>query len=450
MYAWEAIQNAINYIEDRLSEEIKMETLSRVASLSPYYFQRLFKRLVKKPVNEYVKLRRLANASEVLKNKDKRIIDVALDFGFSDHSSFTRSFKEVYGITPEEYRSRPVILSQFIKPDLLLNHVIVDENVPLISDGIVIEVTRRKLNVTRKFIGIAGEVPITELTEGKATGIATTGVIWDNFHHLKTTIPHLLPNGNEFGAIYMGDAREGCCTYFAGAEVIGNVSIEEYVSYTLPCGEYIICCFEAENFNELTGSAIFKASSFMNKWMRKHSLVCGDFTAELYYNTDPDACYMEIWLPLNSSQRDMRIRETCDITNGSKTPSLDSIGNYVNSPLWDKLCKYVEMEYQSKPVLEFSKCSMQFGWNVKYKKAGRTLCTLYPMEGYYIALVVIGERERMETELLLPIFTEYLQQLYHNTKTGMGQKWLMINVIDEAVLEDVKQCIAIRRGIKKK
>lgn len=450
MYAWEAIQNAINYIEDKLSEEIKMETLSRVSSLSPYYFQRLFKRLVKTSVNEYVKLRRLAKASEVLKDKSKRILDVALDFGFSSHSSFSRSFKEVYGITPEEYRSRPVILSQFIKPDLLLKHITVEEDVPLISDGIVIEVTRRKLKENRTFIGISGEVPITELTEGKVTGIATTGVIWDDFHHRKATMPHLLQNSNELGAIYMDDVREGCCTYFAGAEVIGNVSLDEYVSYTLPCGDYIVCCFEAENFDKLTGSAIFKASSFMNKWMRKHNLVCGGFTAEMYYNTDPDACYMEIWLPLNSSQRDMRIQETFDITNGSKIPSFDSIRNYVNSPLWDKLCSYIETEYQSKPVLEFSKCSMQFGWNVKYKKAGRTLCTLYPMEGYYIALVVIGERERMETEWLLPIFTEYLQQLYHNTKTGMGQRWLMINVVDEAVLEDVKQCIAIRRGLKKK
>jgi len=51
---------------------------------------------------------------------------------------------------------------------------------------------------------------------------------------------------------------------------------------------------------------------------------------------------------------------------------------------------------------------------------------------------------------MLPFSTEYFQQLYHETKTGMGQKWLMINVADDAVLEDVKRCIAIRRGIKKK
>ncbi|WP_207736167.1 DUF3788 domain-containing protein [Fusibacter ferrireducens] len=123
---------------------------------------------------------------------------------------------------------------------------------------------------------------------------------------------------------------------------------------------------------------------------------------------------------------------------------------YVNSCLFERLCTYVETEFQSKPELDYSRCSMQYGWNVKYKKAGRTLCTLYPMQGYYIALIVIGERERTETELMLPLFTAYVQQLYRETKSGMGQKWLMINVTDEAVLEDVKHCIAIRRGGKRR
>jgi AraC family transcriptional regulator len=128
---------------------------------------------------------------------------------------------------------------------------------------------------------------------------------------------------------------------------------------------------------------------------------------------------------------------------------MKEISAHVHSPLFECLCRHVETEYQSKPVLEYSRCSMQYGWNIKYKKAGRTLCTLYPMEGYFTALVVIGDRERAETELVLPFFTEYLQRLYHETKTGMGQKWLMIDVTDHAVLEDVKQCIAIRRGKKK-
>lgn len=357
---------------------------------------------MKKTVNEYVKLRRLAKASEALKIKEKRIIDVALDYGFSDHANFTRAFKDAYGITPEEYRDCPVILNQFIKPDLQFNYAVVDEDVPLIADGIVVEVTRRKLDEPRIFIGVEGEVPETELTGGKATGIAVTGIIWDEFHRQKPDIPHLLPNGNELGVLYMGDAREGCCTYMAGAEATGNIQAEGYASYTLPCGEYAVCCFEAKNFLELISSAIFKASSFMNNWMKKHSLTCGNFAAEMYYDTIPDASYMELWLSLRSSQRIQKIKETWDKTNGTHKPSMAVISAYVNSPLFECLCKHLETEYQSKPILDYSRCSMQYGWNVKYKKAGRTLCTLYPMEGYFIALIVISDREKTEAECMLP------------------------------------------------
>lgn len=446
MHAWEAVQNSLNYIEDHLSENIKVEALANEASLSPYYFQRLFRRLVKKSVNEYVRLRRLAKASEALKGKEKRIIDVALDYGFSDHANFTRAFKDAYGITPDEYRACPVILNHFIKPDLLLNYVRADEGVPLIADGIVVEVTRRKLDEPRTFLGVEGEVPDTELTGGRVTGIATAGIIWEEFRRRKPDIINLLPNANEAGILYMGDAREGCCTYMAGAEVAENVQAEGYASYTLPSGEYAVCCFEAENFTELVGSAIFKASAYMNNWMKNHSLTCGSFAAEMYYDTS----YMELWLPLNSSQEMLKTKETWDKTSAMQKPSLETISAYVNSPLFEHLCRHLETEYQSKPLLEYSRCSLQYGWNVKYKKVGRTLCTLYPMRGYFIALIVIGDREMTETERMLPTFTEYFQQLYYETKTGMGQKWLMIDVTDIEILEDVKQCVAIRRGKKRR
>jgi len=55
-------------------------------------------------------------------------------------------------------------------------------------------------------------------------------------------------------------------------------------------------------------------------------------------------------------------------------PTSEIVTAYVNNPLWSDLCRYVEAEYQVKPVFEYSRCSMP-GWNVKYRKAGRSLCT---------------------------------------------------------------------------
>lgn len=60
MHAWESIQITLDLIEANLSEEISINELANKANLSPFYYQRLFKRLVNKTVMEYIKLRRLA------------------------------------------------------------------------------------------------------------------------------------------------------------------------------------------------------------------------------------------------------------------------------------------------------------------------------------------------------------------------------------------------------
>lgn len=48
MHAWESIQKSLNYIESNINDEIDIEQLAKESALSPFYFQRLFSRLVKK------------------------------------------------------------------------------------------------------------------------------------------------------------------------------------------------------------------------------------------------------------------------------------------------------------------------------------------------------------------------------------------------------------------
>lgn len=88
MHVWEAIQKTLDYIEEHIGEDIKIEVLADTAALSLFYYQRLFSRLVKRPVREYIKLRRLARASEVLENKNNRILDIALHYGFGSHETY--------------------------------------------------------------------------------------------------------------------------------------------------------------------------------------------------------------------------------------------------------------------------------------------------------------------------------------------------------------------------
>lgn len=130
-------------------------------------------------------------------------------------------------------------------------------------------------------------------------------------------------------------------------------------------------------------------------------------------------------------------------------PSLHDIDAFVKTPLWADLNTFLEEAYGVKPETSYSCCSGQPGWNVKYRKGGRSLCTLYPMDGFFIALVVIGAKEHDEALEVIGGCTPYTRELFEQTHHSAGGRWLMINVTDQAILEDVKRLVQVRRKIKR-
>lgn len=128
----------------------------------------------------------------------------------------------------------------------------------------------------------------------------------------------------------------------------------------------------------------------------------------------------------------------------SQQPTLQEIEAFIESPLWNGLCDWAESTYTIAPKVEHSTCSGAPGWNVKYKKSGRSLCTLYPDRGQFTALISIGTKEAPEAELLLPTCSDYIRELFARTQTFNGARWLMIRVSDARVLEDVKKFIRLR------
>ncbi|ATW25085.1 DUF3788 domain-containing protein [Candidatus Formimonas warabiya] len=130
----------------------------------------------------------------------------------------------------------------------------------------------------------------------------------------------------------------------------------------------------------------------------------------------------------------------------NQMPSFEEIKQFIGEgePLLSELHAYINRAYQIQPQMAYSKCSAQPGWNLKYRKSSKSLCTLYPLEGYVIALVVIGAKEEEEVEMALETFTPYVQNLYRKTSFSCGGRWLMIEVRDKSVLDDIKRLMAIR------
>lgn len=299
MHAWEQIQQTIEYIEAHLHEELTIDSLATMAALSPFYYQRLFRRLVKKPVAEYIKLRRMAMATTALQQSNRRILDVALDLGFCSHEHFTRTFKDTFGMTPEDYRSNPQTLSHMTKPELLLHYTLVDEGVPLIADGIVLEINRRQVTQPLRFVGLEAHMPV-EFVAGLGTesGVAPLYALWQEFRTKKTAQLLLDAQVEDIGVSHPC-AEPGKFAYFAGARTDIAPIPAGFTDWELPPGDYVVCTFEAENFEALVMDVLYKAEQYLyNTWLPSHKLQTEAFCAERYDRRVAETASMEVWLKL--------------------------------------------------------------------------------------------------------------------------------------------------------
>jgi AraC family transcriptional regulator len=110
------LQKTIDHIEENIREPITIEGCAAAAGFSKYHFYRLFTMYVGVPLMEYVRKRRLSYAMQDI-NHGRRILDVALDYGYRSERAFCRAFQREYGDTPGKFRNRLYALPQ--KPILV-------------------------------------------------------------------------------------------------------------------------------------------------------------------------------------------------------------------------------------------------------------------------------------------------------------------------------------------
>lgn len=108
------------YIEQHIGEDITLHCLAEQAGYSPWHVAKLFKELTGNSPFDYIRMLRLSHAALKLRDENKKVIDVALDFVFDSHEGFTRAFKRQFGITPKDYQKNTPPLPLF-KPWSILD-----------------------------------------------------------------------------------------------------------------------------------------------------------------------------------------------------------------------------------------------------------------------------------------------------------------------------------------
>lgn len=93
------LNDAVSYLEERLTEEIEYEHMSQLACSTTYQFQRIFSYLSGVTLSEYIRRRRMSLAVADLLAGEK-IIDVAAKYSYASPTAFNRAFQSVHGVAP--------------------------------------------------------------------------------------------------------------------------------------------------------------------------------------------------------------------------------------------------------------------------------------------------------------------------------------------------------------
>ena len=99
-----AVTVCIDYIYDNLHTKLTLPCLAEVTGLSGGYLSRLFRREVGMPLSEYITLKRVEAAENMLKYSEFSCLEIADYLCFSSESHFIQVFRRLTGYTPRRYR----------------------------------------------------------------------------------------------------------------------------------------------------------------------------------------------------------------------------------------------------------------------------------------------------------------------------------------------------------
>ncbi len=110
-----SMNDALEYIENNLTEKLDYSEVAKIAMCSEYHFNRMFSFLSGINLSEYVRRRKLTLAALELKNKDVKVMDIALKYGYNSTDSFSRAFTSLHGILPSEVKKEDVQIKAYPK-----------------------------------------------------------------------------------------------------------------------------------------------------------------------------------------------------------------------------------------------------------------------------------------------------------------------------------------------
>ncbi|HHW09397.1 MAG TPA: helix-turn-helix transcriptional regulator [Firmicutes bacterium] len=100
----DTFQRTIEYIEKNIKNNISLDDLAKASYMSKFHLSRVFQSITGYPPIEYARARKLTCSLNELIHTDRKISDIAQEYGFDHEQSYIRAFKRHFGMTPAQFR----------------------------------------------------------------------------------------------------------------------------------------------------------------------------------------------------------------------------------------------------------------------------------------------------------------------------------------------------------
>lgn len=140
------------------------------------------------------------------------------------------------------------------------------------------------------------------------------------------------------------------------------------------------------------------------------------------------------------------------IENNKYTPTKQELMLKVQGESGEYLqefCSYIESTFSPKVQVDYSGCNAAPGWNFKYKKSSKSICTVYPDEHYATILITMNFDLSEIYSVVCENFSQYFRDLVDRSSGMNNVKWLMIELKERKVLEDIIRLLELKYGIVK-
>ncbi|MEW9502441.1 AraC family transcriptional regulator [Jeotgalibacillus marinus] len=284
----EDIQKAIDYMENNLQDKITMESIAKQANASVFHFQRTFSVLTDMSVGEYLRGRRLTLAAQELASTNRKIIDLAYQYGYDTPEAFSKAFRRQHGVKPSAVRKNIGKLKSY-------NRLVIQVSLKGAEPMKYKIVERERFQV----VGVKREFSLALVSDDNFKGIPE---FWNDVNADGTTDRLCKFNNGELQGLlgvcadHQGDTQTKQIDYWVATEYDGRTP-EGFLKFHIPASKWGV--FEVHG--PMPDAMQQAWNQIVSEWFPSNKYEhAGTPELEVYSGKDPFSpdMYSEIWIPL--------------------------------------------------------------------------------------------------------------------------------------------------------